>query len=60
MRTLALLTLLAASSAVAATDADRTAQQVALQTRAAWLGLTVGAARTAALGAASKKANHSR
>ncbi len=38
----------------AATDADRTAQQVALQTRAAWLGLTVGAARTAALGAALK------
>jgi outer membrane protein len=30
-------------------DADRTRQQVALQTRAAWLGLTVGAGRIAAL-----------
>ncbi len=43
----------------AATEADRTAQQVALQTRAAWLGLTVGAARTAAL-AESLKATLSR
>lgn len=30
-------------------DAERTRQQVALQTRAAWLGLTVGAGRIAAL-----------
>ncbi len=30
-------------------DAERTRQQVALQTRAAWLGLTVGASRVAAL-----------
>ncbi len=36
----------------AATEADRGAQQVALQTRAAWLGLTVGAGRVAALDAA--------
>ncbi len=43
----------------AATDADRTAQQVALQTRAAWLGLTVGASRSAAL-AESLKATRSR
>ncbi len=43
----------------AATEADRTAQQVALQTRAAWLGLTVGAARAAAL-AESLKATLSR
>jgi outer membrane protein len=43
----------------AATDADRTAQQVALQTRTAWLGLTVGAARAAAL-AESLKATLSR
>jgi outer membrane protein len=43
----------------AATDADRTAQQVALQTRAAWLGLTVGASRCAAL-AESLKATRSR
>ncbi len=43
----------------AATDADRTAQQVALQTRTAWLGLTVGAARAAAL-AESLKATRSR
>jgi outer membrane protein len=43
----------------AATDADRTAQQVALQTRAAWLGLTVGASRIAAL-AESLKATRSR
>lgn len=33
----------------ARTDSDRTRQQVALQTRAAWLGLTVGAGRIAAL-----------
>lgn len=33
----------------AATDAERGAQQVALQTRAAWLGLTVGAGRIKAL-----------
>ena len=33
----------------AATDAERAAQQVALQTRAAWLGLTAGAGRVAAL-----------
>lgn len=38
----------------AATDADRTAQQVAQQTRAAWLGLTVGAARANALAEALK------
>ena len=43
----------------AATEADLAAQQVALQTRAAWLGLTVGAARTAAL-AESLKATQSR
>jgi len=43
----------------AATDADRTAQQVAQQTRAAWLGLTVGAARVGAL-AESLKATLSR
>ncbi len=43
----------------AATDTDRIAQQVALQTRAAWLGLTVGASRTAAL-AESLKATLSR
>jgi outer membrane protein len=30
-------------------DSDRTRQQVALQTRAAWLGLTVGAGRISAL-----------
>lgn len=30
-------------------DAERAAQQIALQTRAAWLGLTVGAGRVAAL-----------
>lgn len=38
----------------AVTDAERSAQQVALQTRAAWLGLTVGAGRVAALGDALK------
>lgn len=38
----------------AATDAERGAQQVALKTRAAWLGLTVGAGRVAALGDALK------
>ncbi len=38
----------------AATDAERSAQQVALKTRAAWLGLTVGAGRVAALGDALK------
>jgi outer membrane protein len=43
----------------AATEAERTAQQVAQQTRAAWLGLTVGAARSAAL-AESLKASLSR
>jgi outer membrane protein len=36
----------------ARTDEQRTRQQVALQTRAAWLGLTVGAHRVAALSAA--------
>jgi len=36
----------------AATDAERGAQQVAQQTRAAWLGLTTGAGRVAALGEA--------
>ncbi len=40
-------------------DADRTRQQIALQTRAAWLGLTVGAGRIAAL-AESLKANQAR
>ena len=43
----------------AAIDGDRTAQQVALQTRAAWLGLTVGAGRVGAL-AESLKATLSR
>lgn len=36
----------------AAADVDRQAQQVAQATRAAWLGLTVGASRLAALGEA--------
>lgn len=40
-------------------DADRTRQQIALQTRAAWLGLTVGAGRIAAL-AEALKANRAR
>jgi outer membrane protein len=40
-------------------DADRTRQQVALQTRAAWLGLTVGAGRVAAL-AEALRANRAR
>jgi len=40
-------------------DADRTRQQVALQTRAAWLGLTVGAGRIAAL-AEALRANRAR
>ncbi len=43
----------------ARTDADRTRQQIALQTRAAWLGLTVGAGRIAAL-AEALKANKAR
>ena len=43
----------------ARTDADRTRQQIALQTRAAWLGLTVGAGRIAAL-AEALKANQAR
>ena len=38
----------------AATEADFAAQQIALQTRAAWLGLTVGAGRVAALDEALK------
>lgn len=38
----------------AVTEADRGAQQIALQTRAAWLGLTVGAGRVAALDEALK------
>jgi outer membrane protein len=40
-------------------DADRTRQHVALQTRAAWLGLTVGAGRIAAL-AEALRANRAR
>ena len=40
-------------------DAERTRQQVALQTRAAWLGLTVGASRVAAL-AEALRANRAR
>jgi outer membrane protein len=40
-------------------DAARTRQQVALQTRAAWLGLTVGAGRIAAL-AEALRANRAR
>ena len=40
-------------------DADRTRQQVTLQTRAAWLGLTVGAGRIAAL-AEALRANRAR
>ena len=40
-------------------DAERTRQQVALQTRAAWLGLTVGAGRIAAL-AEALRANRAR
>jgi outer membrane protein len=43
----------------ARSDAERTRQQVALQTRAAWLGLTVGAGRLAALELALE-ANRSR
>ncbi len=43
----------------AAAEAGRAAQQVAQQTRAAWLGLTVGAGRVAAL-AESLKATRSR
>lgn len=43
----------------ARTDADRTRQQIALQTRAAWLSLTVGAGRIAAL-AEALKANQAR
>ena len=43
----------------ALTDSDRTRQQVALQTRAAWLGLTAGAGRVRAL-AAALKASQSR
>ncbi len=38
---------------------DRTRQQIALQTRSAWLGLTVGSSRVEAL-AASLKANEAR
>jgi outer membrane protein len=38
----------------AATEGEREAQQVALHTRAAWLGLTVGSARVAALEGALK------
>ena len=40
-------------------DAERTRQQVALQTRAAWLGLTVGSGRIAAL-AEALRANRAR
>lgn len=40
-------------------DAERTRQQIALQTRAAWLGLTVGAGRIDAL-AEALKANQAR
>lgn len=40
-------------------DAGRTRQQITLQTRAAWLGLTVGAGRIAAL-AEALKANQAR
>lgn len=40
-------------------ESDRTRQQVALQTRAAWLGLTAGAGRVSAL-AAAYKASQSR
>jgi len=40
-------------------DADRTRQQIALQTRAAWLNLTVGAGRIAAL-AEALRANQAR
>ncbi len=40
-------------------DTERTRQQVALQTRAAWLGLTVGASRVTAL-AEALKANRAR
>jgi outer membrane protein len=40
-------------------DADRTRQQVVLQTRAAWLGLTVGAGRIASL-AEALRANRAR
>ena len=40
-------------------DAERTRQQIAQQTRAAWLGLTVGASRIAAL-AEAFRANRSR
>lgn len=40
-------------------DAERTRQRVALQTRAAWLGLTVGASRIAAL-AEALRANRAR
>lgn len=43
----------------ARTDADRTRQKIALQTRAAWMGLTVGAGRIAALSEALR-ANRSR
>lgn len=43
----------------ARTDADRARQKVALQTRAAWMGLTVGAGRIAAL-AEALRANRSR
>ncbi len=43
----------------ALTDSDRARQQVALQTRAAWLGLTAGAGRVNAL-AAALKASQSR
>ena len=40
-------------------DTERTRQQIALQTRAAWLGLTVGAGRIAAL-AEALRANRAR
>jgi outer membrane protein len=43
----------------ARTDADRTRQKIALQTRAAWMGLTVGAGRIAAL-AEALRANQAR
>ncbi len=43
----------------ARTDAERTRQQIVQQTRAAWLGLTVGASRVAAL-AEAFRANRSR
>ena len=43
----------------ALSDYDRTRQQIALQIRSAWLGLTVGSSRVSAL-AASLKANQSR